>query len=92
MTKLLRARVGGIIISTQYRGLCHRRLADKYLVNGAWKRVLANDSKLEEKIPTWITKNILKLQRTLGLFYRLFKEKGGIFLNVGIFCHARKSK
>ena len=54
-------------VYVNFKDLCHRQLADKYLENEAWKRVLAEDSTIGEKIPAWLTTNILKLKHALEI-------------------------
>ncbi len=47
--------------------------ADYVLQEGAWKRFLAPDASLEEKIPALVTTSAMKLKRFLGAgFWRKF--------------------
>ncbi len=43
-----------------------RHKADYVLQEGAWKRFLAPDASLGEKIPAWVTTSAMKLKRFLG--------------------------
>jgi hypothetical protein len=43
-----------------------RKHADDVLIDGAWERVKADDSSLDEKAAAWITTNAMKIKRMIG--------------------------
>ena len=47
-----------------------RNKCDEKLEYQAWNRVLDNNAALSEKIPAWITTNVMKTKRHLGMGLR----------------------
>ncbi len=55
------------IFYSQHKGTTSLHIADKELENKAWNRVLAKDSSLGEKAASYLTTNLIKAKRHLGM-------------------------
>ncbi len=55
------------IFYSQHKDTTSRHIADKELENKAWNRVLAKDSSLGEKAAAYLTTNLMKAKRHLGM-------------------------
>lgn len=55
-----------IAYSTSRENMTARHAADKQLSEKAWRRVLAKDSSLKEKVAAWGVTNIMKVKKKIG--------------------------